>query len=242
MATFTNPAILCLIIFISCASVPCFATVYTVGDSAGWALGVDYDTWASSKTFAVGDSLSKLYNQLFHIILNNKYHKIYIKKKWKKSYIIIIYGIFLFVEFNYPSGHSVDEVSGSDYTTCTVGNAITSDNTGSTTVTLKAAGTHYFVCGVIGHCGGGMKLSVKVTESSSSATTPASPATGGGSTTDSPSTTVNSPAIPAGTTTMTPPAATTNTETMPSSSATISPYTAVFVAGISVIYSLVILS
>ncbi|MBA0775739.1 hypothetical protein Gotri_010852, partial [Gossypium trilobum] len=35
----------------------------------------------------------------------------------------------------------VDEVSSSDYSTCTVGNAIRSDNSGSTTVTLKAAGT-----------------------------------------------------------------------------------------------------
>lgn len=196
MATFSTRAVLCLIFFISCASVPSLATVYTVGDSAGWALGVDYDTWASSKTFTVGDSL----------------------------------------KFNYPSGHSVDEVSASDYGTCTIGNAITSDSTGTTTISLKAAGTHYFICGVVGHCGGGMKLSVKVTEAASA--TPAAPGgSGSGSTTTSPSTTI-SPATPAGTT-ITPPAAT-NTEAIPSSSGTISPYAAVFVPGIAVIYSLVL--
>ncbi|MBA0624149.1 hypothetical protein Godav_009548 [Gossypium davidsonii] len=65
----------------------------------------------------------------------------------------------------------VDEVSSSDYSTCTVGNAIRSDNSGSTTVTLKAAGTHYFICGVVGHCGNGMKLAVKVESSSSTTAT-----------------------------------------------------------------------
>ncbi|KAL4332206.1 hypothetical protein GQ457_07G020690 [Hibiscus cannabinus] len=72
--------------------------------------------------------------------------------------------------FNYPSFHTVDEVSSSDYSTCTVGNAIRSDNSGATTVTLKTAGTVYFICGATGHCANGMKLAVKV-ESSSSATT-----------------------------------------------------------------------
>ncbi|KAK8642753.1 hypothetical protein V6N13_012086 [Hibiscus sabdariffa] len=64
--------------------------------------------------------------------------------------------------FNYPTSHTVDEVSKSDYSTCTVGNAITTDNSGATTVALKKAGTRYFICGVVGHCGNGMKLAVKV--------------------------------------------------------------------------------
>ncbi|XP_039053147.1 blue copper protein-like isoform X2 [Hibiscus syriacus] len=76
--------------------------------------------------------------------------------------------------FNYPTSHTVDEVSSSDYSTCTVGNAITTDNSGATTVALKKAGTHYFICGVVGHCGNGMKLAVKVEPSSDkpSTTTP----------------------------------------------------------------------
>ncbi|KAF2299729.1 hypothetical protein GH714_002893 [Hevea brasiliensis] len=64
--------------------------------------------------------------------------------------------------FNYGGGHTVDEVSASDYNTCTVGNAITSDNSGATTIALKTAGTHYYICGVIGHCGSGMKIAVTV--------------------------------------------------------------------------------
>ncbi|XWS21460.1 hypothetical protein CRYUN_Cryun30bG0056700 [Craigia yunnanensis] len=71
--------------------------------------------------------------------------------------------------FNYPTSHTVDEVSSSDYSTCTVGNAITTDNSGATTIALKTAGTHYFICGVIGHCGNGMKLAVKVESGSSTA-------------------------------------------------------------------------
>ncbi|GAB4861305.1 hypothetical protein Ancab_036466 [Ancistrocladus abbreviatus] len=109
-----------------CFAVPSLATVYTVGDSSGWALGVDYGTWSSGKTFSVGGSLV----------------------------------------FNYGSGHTVDEVIQSDYSACTVGNAITSDNTGSTTILLKTPGSHYFLCGVIGHCSSGMKLAVNVGGSS----------------------------------------------------------------------------
>ncbi|CAN6486744.1 unnamed protein product [Victoria cruziana] len=37
--------------------VPIYATDYTVGDSSGWALGVDYNSWSAGKTFKVGDRL-----------------------------------------------------------------------------------------------------------------------------------------------------------------------------------------
>lgn len=47
------------LILILSGGVPCLATVYTVGDSAGWALSVDYNTWTSGKTFKAGDSLGK---------------------------------------------------------------------------------------------------------------------------------------------------------------------------------------
>uniref|UniRef100_A0A803LUT3 Phytocyanin domain-containing protein n=1 Tax=Chenopodium quinoa TaxID=63459 RepID=A0A803LUT3_CHEQI len=42
-----------------CLAVRSLATVYTVGDSSGWTIGVDYGTWAASKTFVVGDSLGE---------------------------------------------------------------------------------------------------------------------------------------------------------------------------------------
>ncbi|KAM7514546.1 hypothetical protein LguiA_004129 [Lonicera macranthoides] len=142
------------LILILSGGVPCLATVYTVGDSAGWALSVDYDTWTGGKTFKVGDSLV----------------------------------------FNYGSSHTVDEVSKSDYSSCAVGNSITSDNSGATTISLKTAGTHYFICGVVGHCSGGMKVAVTVTGGSSTtpsgSSPPSSSGTGSTTTPGTPSTTV----------------------------------------------------
>ncbi|XP_076919958.1 stellacyanin-like [Bidens hawaiensis] len=45
-----------LLVFVT-SSISCLAKVYTVGESNGWSLSVDYSTWASGKTFKVGDSL-----------------------------------------------------------------------------------------------------------------------------------------------------------------------------------------
>lgn len=33
------------------------AAVYTVGDTSGWSIGADYSTWATDKTFSIGDTL-----------------------------------------------------------------------------------------------------------------------------------------------------------------------------------------
>ncbi|VFQ86765.1 unnamed protein product [Cuscuta campestris] len=132
-------------VLLSCKVVPTLCKTYTVGDSAGWGLGGDYATWASDKTFKVGDSLV----------------------------------------FNYQGGgHTVDEVSESDYKSCAAANSISSDSSGATTVQLKTAGKHFFICSSTGHCGQGMKLEVNVvrdsgSSSSSSATTPSSPAASG---------------------------------------------------------------
>lgn len=51
--------IMCMLLAINMA-VPAVAKTYTVGDTSGWAVGTDYGTWASGKTFQVGDSLSKI--------------------------------------------------------------------------------------------------------------------------------------------------------------------------------------
>lgn len=56
----TGAAIVGMFLVLSMVMMPsCLATVYTVGDSSGWTSGVDYSTWTSGKTFAVGDSLGK---------------------------------------------------------------------------------------------------------------------------------------------------------------------------------------
>lgn len=113
--------------------------------------------------------------------------------------------------FNYPPGHTVDEVSANDYKTCTTGNAIASDSSGATSVSLKTAGPHYYICGVPGHCGGGMKLAVTVAAATSGGGSAGSPAAG---TTTPTSPTTTSPATP---TTVAAP------NIRPSSSAAISP-------------------
>lgn len=50
-----------------------FAVVYEVGDSAGWTLpiwgNVDYDKWASSKKFHVGDVLGMLSPTFFVLLV-----------------------------------------------------------------------------------------------------------------------------------------------------------------------------
>ncbi|CAN6584104.1 unnamed protein product [Malus baccata var. baccata] len=131
-----------LVLVVAMVMMPrCLATVYTVGDSSGWASGVDYSTWTSGKTFKVGDSLV----------------------------------------FNYGSGHTVDEVTDSDYKTCTVGNSITSDSSGTTTIPLKTAGTHNYICGSVGHCTMGMKLSVTIASGSTAAPSGNGKSTSGGS-------------------------------------------------------------
>jgi hypothetical protein len=82
--------------------------------------------------------------------------------------------------FNYGAGHTVDEVKESDYKSCTTGNSISTDSSGATTIPLKKAGKHYFICSVPGHCTGGMKLSVKVKASSAASAAPsATPSSSG---------------------------------------------------------------
>lgn len=93
------------------------------------------------------------------------------------------------LSFTYsPGTHTVNEISAADYQSCSASNYLSSDSSGSTTITLKTAGTHYFACSVPGHCVGGMKLAVSVDATPSSSSTPTAPST----TTTSPSTTTPS--------------------------------------------------
>ncbi|MFS7941309.1 putative Phytocyanin domain, cupredoxin [Helianthus anomalus] len=57
MATY-GVVVVCLMVVLSNVSFG-LAKDYTVGDTAGWALSVDYTKWANGKTFKVGDSLGK---------------------------------------------------------------------------------------------------------------------------------------------------------------------------------------
>ena len=56
-----------LMIFVALFGVVVGGTVHNVGDSKGWTMmGVDYEAWASSRTFQVGDSLVFEYNKDYH--------------------------------------------------------------------------------------------------------------------------------------------------------------------------------
>ncbi|KAL5214986.1 hypothetical protein ABZP36_004138 [Zizania latifolia] len=50
------PGVLVAVLLVA-AAVPASAKDYTVGDSSGWAPGVDYNAWAKGKTFNIGDTL-----------------------------------------------------------------------------------------------------------------------------------------------------------------------------------------
>ncbi|KAF7090256.1 hypothetical protein CFC21_093035 [Triticum aestivum] len=135
------------------AVAPAYAADYTVGDSSGWASGVDYSTWASDKTFTVGDTLV----------------------------------------FQYGASHNVAEVGSSDYSACSATNSIQSFSDQDTKVTLTKPGTRYFICGVSGHCSGGMKLAVKVAPAAATTPTPATSPDAPSATPSTPSETPSTP-------------------------------------------------
>ncbi|XP_062198468.1 blue copper protein-like [Phragmites australis] len=73
--------------------------------------------------------------------------------------------------FSYVNkAHTVTEVNQSGYDSCSGTNALSDDDSGSTTVTLTTPGTHYFICNVPGHCASGMKLAVTVSATPSGST------------------------------------------------------------------------
>lgn len=113
---------------------PCQATFWTVGDSHGWNLAVNYSQWLQGKTFKLGDVLFFSYNQ---------------------------------------SKHSVLEVSEADQATCTTADPIASYTSGNTSITLGNASTHYYICGIPGHCLDGMTLVIKISNGSTPAPIPA---------------------------------------------------------------------
>ncbi|XP_014492185.1 blue copper protein [Vigna radiata var. radiata] len=123
--------------------------------------------------------------------------------------------------FNYGPGHTVDEVKESDYKSCSTGNSLSTDSSGATTITLKTAGTHYFICAAPGHCQGGMKLAVKVkakkVSDSAAAPSPAkdSPPSDSDNTKDTPTTSTT-------TTSTTPTSTTPSTSTSSTTTATTS--------------------
>jgi hypothetical protein len=98
--------------------------------------------------------------------------------------------------FNFQlSAHNVEEVTKAKYDSCSSASPIATFSTPPVRVTLNKTGTHYYICGVPGHCSAGQKLTIKVGggSSSSPATSPSpaasspSPSAGATSPSDSPS-------------------------------------------------------
>lgn len=84
--------------------------------------------------------------------------------------------------FKYSSGlHSVVELPNeSAYKSCDLGGALDSKNTGNDVVKLSKAGTRYFACGTLGHCGQGMKVKITTVDGNA----PSSPASASSSSSD----------------------------------------------------------
>ncbi|KAJ0724305.1 putative Blue (type 1) copper binding protein [Helianthus annuus] len=99
--------------------------------------------------------------------------------------------------FNFTTGfHNVAEVSQAAYGPCTTANPISTITTGPATVTLTAAGQHYYICTVGTHCQIGQKLSINVSAATATPPTtppPASPPTTPPTTTPTPPPTTVSP-------------------------------------------------
>lgn len=69
-------------IFFMCLAKLGTATVYNVGDTSGWDTGVDYSSWASGKTFALGDSLG---NYFFSCSSSWSLHQFNLPSSWQSS-------------------------------------------------------------------------------------------------------------------------------------------------------------
>lgn len=74
---------------------------------------------------------------------------------------------------NFTTGaHDVAEVTRASFDSCNTTNPISLTTNGPANITLSAAGEHYYMCAVSGHCARGQKLAINV-----SAATPPRPAT-----------------------------------------------------------------
>ncbi|KAK8946116.1 Uclacyanin-2 [Platanthera guangdongensis] len=110
----------------------CEASLYTVGNAAGWDISADLPSWAAGKLFYTGDVLL----------------------------------------FTYSQYHSVNIVDKNGFDSCNASNAFQRSTGGNTSVALATAGEKYFICGVLSHCLGGMKLRLHVSKKVTAAAAP----------------------------------------------------------------------
>ncbi|CAI8603887.1 unnamed protein product [Vicia faba] len=58
---------LLLSLLFSMAIITCSATTYTVGDSSGWDISSDLETWVANKNFKIGDALLFQYSSTYSV-------------------------------------------------------------------------------------------------------------------------------------------------------------------------------
>ncbi|KAM3211296.1 hypothetical protein ACQJBY_064844 [Aegilops geniculata] len=67
------------------------------------------------------------------------------------------------LRFKYPAAaHNVVEVTKTAYDNCSSSSPVATFPSGNDVIPLAAVGTRYFICGLPGHCAGGMKVQVNV--------------------------------------------------------------------------------
>ncbi|XP_060172070.1 blue copper protein-like [Lycium barbarum] len=71
--------------------------------------------------------------------------------------------------FNFTTGlHSVAEVSKAAFDSCNTSSPISISTNGPTNITLRTAGSHYYLCTIPSHCALGQKLAINVSAASGS--------------------------------------------------------------------------
>lgn len=79
--------------------------------------------------------------------------------------------------FKYSNNfHNVLQVNKVNYGGCNASAPLAKYSSGNDSVTLASKGHYFFICGVPGHCGSGMKLNIRVLKSSHSGAPSPSPA------------------------------------------------------------------
>ncbi|XP_026390287.1 uclacyanin-3-like [Papaver somniferum] len=116
--------------------------------------------------------------------------------KWAKG---VTFKVGDTLDFTYGAQHNVFEVKDKKaYDACDTSDAISSDDSGETPITLSSVGKRFFVCGASDHCAQGMKVTIDTVSS----TTPSTPALSP----PKPTPSADSPPVSQGTTSEPPPA------------------------------------
>ncbi|KAL3539099.1 hypothetical protein ACH5RR_002465 [Cinchona calisaya] len=89
---------------------------------------------------------------------------------WSGKYNFVVADILVFV---YPKGaHDVNEVTEATFRSCNASNGVLSKyNSGNDQIKLTDAKKYWFICDIPGHCLGGMRFAINVTEASAAANT-----------------------------------------------------------------------